>query len=85
MIQENYAIRFAFLLDGGNVAVPLTAKVETGPDRKQYLIKDLRNFHSPTHDVLPDMLIKKVKSQWVYSDSSRSNELTFVIGRTQVF
>jgi hypothetical protein len=81
MIQENYAIRFAFILDGRNVAIPLAAVVEIDPERKQYHIKDFRSLHSPTHNVLPDMLIKKVKGQWVYSDSSRSNELTLAIGR----
>jgi hypothetical protein len=81
MIQENYVIRFAFTLEDGNVAIPLTAVVDIDPERKQYQIKDLRSLFSPTRNILPDILIKKSKGQWVYSDSGRANNLSLAVGQ----
>jgi hypothetical protein len=80
MIQESYSIRFAFTLEDRRLAVPLTAMVEFDANRQQYHIKNLRTLHATGHDILPDMRIKKVKGQWVYSDSGRANNLSLAVG-----
>jgi hypothetical protein len=65
MIQESYSIGFAFKLDDKELAVPLTAIVEFDPGQQHYHIKNFRSLRAPTHDILPDMRLKKVKGNWV--------------------
>jgi hypothetical protein len=74
-------IAFEYRLDSSGLVVPVTAMVQKQYFPTDYVVKDIRIGPSQQKSVLCDMIIRKIKGEWVHRESGRASPLSRAAGR----
>ena len=76
-----HQIVFDFKIDQTRLQIQLMADVEVHHSDVYYVVKNFRLPGRPQGAIMPEMKIKKVKGQWVHTDSGKSTDLSEAVGQ----